>query len=91
MWHLLTRPAPSDGDSYHPATHILIEGLKKLPGGQQVLREWDSARAKVDANQPEAREVKRYMDDAPLEPVSNADELGDSDYRPHCGAGVTDR
>ena len=31
--------------SYHPCTSILIEGLKRLEGGSDVLAEWDRARA----------------------------------------------
>ena len=41
--------------SYHPCINILIEGLKRLEGGSDVLEEWDRARAKVDtavAQQP---------------------------------------
>lgn len=34
---------------YHPCTHILIDGLKRLEGGAAVLAEWDRARALVDA------------------------------------------
>lgn len=34
--------------TYHPCTDILIQGLKKLPGGNKVLAEWDEARAAVD-------------------------------------------
>lgn len=34
--------------SYHPCTSILIEGLKRLEGGSDVLAEWDRARAKAD-------------------------------------------
>lgn len=34
--------------SYHPCTSILIEGLKRLEGGSDVLTEWDRARAKAD-------------------------------------------
>jgi hypothetical protein len=34
---------------YHPATTVLIEGLKQLgPEGAAVIREWDKARAKID-------------------------------------------
>lgn len=33
---------------YHPCTHILIDGLKRLEGGAAVLAEWDRARAKAD-------------------------------------------
>lgn len=35
--------------SYHPCTRILIEGLKRLDGGADVLGDWDRARAKTDA------------------------------------------
>ena len=38
--------------AYHPCTPILIEGLKRLPGGSAILAEWDKARSKVDAPQP---------------------------------------
>lgn len=38
--------------AYHPCTSILIEGLKRLPGGSAILAEWDKARSKVDAPQP---------------------------------------
>lgn len=34
---------------YHPCTHILIDGLKRLEGGTAVLAEWDRARAQADA------------------------------------------
>lgn len=47
------KPAPSAPvgveASYHPCTSILIEGLKRLEGGSDVLAEWDRARAKADA------------------------------------------
>lgn len=33
---------------YHPCTSILIEGLKRLEGGSDVLVEWDRARAQAD-------------------------------------------
>ena len=36
--------------SYHPCTSVLIEGLKRLEGGSDVLAEWDRARAKADAS-----------------------------------------
>lgn len=38
--------------AYHPCTPILIEGLKRLPGGSAILAEWDKSRSKVDAPQP---------------------------------------
>jgi hypothetical protein len=52
-------PSASEGaeGSYHPCTSILIEGLKRLEGGSDVLAEWDRARAKADtalAQQPAA-------------------------------------
>ena len=35
--------------AYHPCTYILIEGLKNLQGGRNVLARWDDAREVVDA------------------------------------------
>lgn len=49
-------PVGAEGH-YHPCTSILIEGLKRLEGGSDVLEEWDRARVKVDtalAQQPAA-------------------------------------
>src|SRR5690606_2052018 len=47
-WHDV--PVMKAGDwSYHPCTNILIEGLKRLEGGSDVLAEWNRARAKADA------------------------------------------
>ena len=37
----------SKTNHYHPCTSILIEGLKKL-NAHDVLRDWDTARMKVD-------------------------------------------
>lgn len=39
-------------DIYHPALHVLIEGLKAMdtPEARKILRDWDAARAIVDAN-----------------------------------------
>src|SRR5690606_5366557 len=36
------------GRRYHPCTHILVDGLKRLEGGTAVLAEWDRVRALVD-------------------------------------------
>lgn len=44
---------------YHPATHVLIEGLKNLPGGQVVLSEWDRARAPFDQERTKSEVVIR--------------------------------
>lgn len=46
---MTTNTMGRDEASYHPCTHILIEGLKRLEGGTAVLAEWDRARAQVDA------------------------------------------
>lgn len=37
-------------NNYHPCTEVLINGLKGLPGGKEVLQQWDDARAKADAD-----------------------------------------
>ena len=37
-------------NNYHPCTEVLIQGLKGLPGGKEVLQQWDDARAKADAD-----------------------------------------
>jgi hypothetical protein len=42
-------PHEEDNVQYHPATPILIQGLKKLgTEGATVIREWDKARARID-------------------------------------------
>jgi len=45
--HMIGQRTSSE-PQYHPATPILVEGLKKLPGGQDILAQWDSARALID-------------------------------------------
>ena len=44
-------PQPAEPVAYHPCTSILVEGLKRLPGGSVILADWDKARSKVDATQ----------------------------------------
>jgi hypothetical protein len=34
---------------YHPCTEVLIQGLKDLKGGGEVLAKWDAVRAHVDS------------------------------------------
>jgi hypothetical protein len=43
-----TRPSIAEGARYAHLIPILIEGLKKLPGGAAVLSDWDRARHRVD-------------------------------------------
>lgn len=50
----LTNPAKSEkstglAELYHPCTSILIEGLKRLKGGREILSDWDKARRVIDS------------------------------------------
>lgn len=59
---------------YHPCTSILIEGLKRLEGGSDVLEEWDRARVKVDtalAQQPAAHPAITHCDNCGLDWLDN--------------------
>lgn len=59
FWREQVEQVLADGvrGAYHPCTSILIEGLKRLEGGSDVLAEWDRARAKVDTASLEARDL----------------------------------
>jgi hypothetical protein len=42
---------------YHPCTEVLIQGLKGLKGGGEVLAKWDAARAHVMGNHLHTRQT----------------------------------
>ena len=43
---------------YHPATHVLIDGLRKF--APAVLNTWDSARAKIEEEIPQSLDLLTF-------------------------------
>lgn len=64
---------------YHPCTHILIDGLKRLEGGTAVLAEWDRARAQADAALAAQTQPKRR-------PYNASASLSEYGVFPECDA-----